>query len=832
MSTIEPGPEKKPSPALPPRLREAVYEIHQYLSDRVAPLMVYDSVKVLMRQPPELLASQIGGWSAAQVHARAAEVPISDCLFHAAKKLHILGDFKLIPADALGNYLKTLWPLLLELCPAEDRALLTESLERLARGETPLSAPVEALYRQSPTEQKPTHASKSNAPGDVARALRSFNVLLDRLEASRPAGSAPDSSAAPGAVAAPAPDAKDLVPQLVAAAASGSRDRQDFELLLGQLRHLGVDTRVEQLFRVLGRSLPDWARPYYPGEEPQTGVPGAMRRLVTLGNDPNESAARFREMVRAAVEQVNEGSLARAVVMLELAERIASKESLDAMAVTLVRNSAHRELDHDRLRQVLERPEKRLLLKKVLQFFPALSAKGLLSAINGEKKRETRRLFLALLEVHGAEARSAALEALEASLYGSLAENEWWFQRNLVYVLRHIPRPSGAELDKEILYLDMMTEPRRAAPLVKEALASLGAIRHEKAEQALAARVRNLSELLRPARERLDEKEPPHSREELLQMLDRAVFALARVGTPGAYRSVVDHALSADLALGDPVARLAHLTGQDLSSAPDVVERLLRVLRGLVPVRILGMTLQLKNQNLLPYVDALSSTPVSQVKQLFGEIAKRDPNGSAGQTAARALVSMEARVVPESSPVSLSGDLEVFGLPMLLQTMEQSSATGTLRLRSDKGDTLGTMLLESGKLRDCQMGKLTGTEAFYQLLERPAAASFVFSKQAPQPEDPAFPPRDLVPILLEGMTRYDELKRASALVSDEMTFKATAIRPTPLPEEPDPGFAHDVWSRAVTGVSAADCEVLLATDSYRVRRLYAHWVTEGALALR
>ncbi len=65
-----------------------------------------------------------------------------------------------------------------------------------------------------------------------------------------------------------------------------------------------------------------------------------------------------------------------------------------------------------------------------------------------------------------------------------------------------------------------------------------------------------------------------------------------------------------------------------------------------------------------------------------------------------------------------------------------------------------------------------------------------------------------------------------------MTFKPTDIRPTPLPEEPDPGFAHDVWSRAVSGVSAADCEVLLATDSYRVRRLYAHWVTEGALALR
>src|SRR5258706_13762861 len=120
MSTIEPVPEKKPTPALPPRLREAVYEIHQYLSDRVAPLMVYDSVKVLMRQQPEFLAGQIGGWSAAQVHSGANEVPISDYLFHAAKKLHILGDFKLIPAAALAAYLESLWPHLIALCPEED----------------------------------------------------------------------------------------------------------------------------------------------------------------------------------------------------------------------------------------------------------------------------------------------------------------------------------------------------------------------------------------------------------------------------------------------------------------------------------------------------------------------------------------------------------------------------------------------------------------------------------------------------------------------------------------------------------------------------------------
>ena len=41
-----------------------------------------------------------------------------------------------------------------------------------------------------------------------------------------------------------------------------------------------------------------------------------------------------------------------------------------------------------------------------------------------------------------------------------------------------------------------------------------------------------------------------------------------------------------------------------------------------------------------------------------------------------------------------------------------------------------------------------------------------------------------------------------------------------------------VWSKASGGVIPETCESVLQVDSYRIRRLYAHWVETGALEPR
>ena len=51
---------------LDPDVREALFELQRYLSDSLAPLMVADSVNLLLDYPADLAAVEIQAWTTAQ----------------------------------------------------------------------------------------------------------------------------------------------------------------------------------------------------------------------------------------------------------------------------------------------------------------------------------------------------------------------------------------------------------------------------------------------------------------------------------------------------------------------------------------------------------------------------------------------------------------------------------------------------------------------------------------------------------------------------------------------------------------------------------------------
>ena len=93
------------------------------------------------------------------------------------------------------------------------------------------------------------------------------------------------------------------------------------------------------------------------------------------------------------------------------------------------------------------------------------------------------------------------------------------------------------------------------------------------------------------------------------------------------------------------------------------------------------------------------------------------------------------------------------------------------------------------------------------------------------------PPRDVLPVVLEACRRYDEYRKARALVPDEAALKPTGSKPTRTVEESDIGFLRTLWTRITSGATPEDCERAIAADSYRVRSLLAHWLETGALAV-
>jgi hypothetical protein len=187
-----------------------------------------------------------------------------------------------------------------------------------------------------------------------------------------------------------------------------------------------------------------------------------------------------------------------------------------------------------------------------------------------------------------------------------------------------------------------------------------------------------------------------------------------------------------------------------------------------------------------------------------------------------------APAAPQGPAASLQGDLEVFGLPALLQSLADSSASGTLTIRDPKtADVFATLALREGKLEEIARGRLKGENAFYQLLERPSPGQFAFVKGAPA--KPGAAAREILPLTLEAMRRYDELQEAAAVLPDAQSLEATGEKPTAHPAEKDGSFLQALWERASQGGTPKDIEDALTWDSYRVRRVLVHWVEQGAL---
>jgi hypothetical protein len=315
-------------------------------------------------------------------------------------------------------------------------------------------------------------------------------------------------------------------------------------------------------------------------------------------------------------------------------------------------------------------------------------------------------------------------------------------------------------------------------------------------------------------------------------LLDRIVSALARFGTPRARQAVVEHGLKKKSELGNTMARLSELAGQDFSADTESRERLLAALKSSSPTKVLGLVLSQSEGNARHLIDALSTTPKADVREAFSTLTKRFPNLEIGKAAAKALSALDAPApAPEAPYEPRYGEMEKFGLPQVVQNFSDAGLSGHLKLKNGRGEIDAEIVLRSGRMKSCTARGLTGEDAFYQLLERPAPATFVFEKPAGDSrfEPPLESLPEILPLCLEGIRRQDELAQASALVPDDAKLAATQVRPDHHPDELDGMLVNGLWNLVADGATPRDCEGSLKADSYRIRRQLAHWLEIGAL---
>ena len=771
----------------------AAFEFHRYLSDQVAPLMLVEEFGVLLRNPPDALAAETIRW-VAEAGGPKTDEALANQMLHAVRKIAMMGEFDLVPRAELGGFLNDYCQELVGHCPASERARLIEGL--IAFG-TSLTAPG-ALLAQAPVV--------ASVKTTVAHRMA---VFLDQIGAE-----------APGA------RRDEVASEFMATAALGASTREELDATLAPLRDVGIDPATANVLNSIARSLPGWGALAVAetGEAQRPGERlGAMRQIVSLGQDHEEIAKRFREMVHAAIAQFNDGNVGRAQSILVMAQEMATDHRVQPSYVESLRNASDY-LDMNALRAAAEKPENLSALGTMMSFFHALSPDGLLKSLRGEGDETRRHDLSSLVEAHGAAGRAKTLDWLDAPETAT----DPTFAALALRLMRRIPRPTDGSIDREVEVVVKHTTKGTDPAVATQAIYFLGQAKGDKVERALVGLLRMYEGLLaRPAA-----MPPSVTADDVSDLLDRTCGALARCGSARCLRALVDHGMKAQPELRDCAKRLAEGAHADFSKHAELMTRLIEALRAELPRGMLGVRFRKESGRTASFVQALSGTPSPEVKALFQEIVKKHGDEPYGVLAAEALALFTERSHPQEPAAStFSGDLSFFGLPMLLQTLAQGGMTGLLSLMNSAGEATSKLWLLDGRLQNASFGRLLGEDALFELLIRPSPGTFAFVHRKDGPgADVLNPARELMGLIFEGVRRHDEWKRSAALVGDDVRFAATgSARAIKTDEAAD--FVNTLWAAASPGSTAKECEARFAVDSYRIRRLLASWVEIDALRL-
>ncbi|MBX7186058.1 MAG: DUF4388 domain-containing protein [Vicinamibacteria bacterium] len=767
----------------------AAFEFQRYLSDQVPPLMIEEEFAILLQSPPAALVEATMYW-VTQSRPRLTATMTADLILHAVRKISLMGEFDLVPRPALHSFLKDYCHRILEHCPVPERPRLVEAFAPLIefRAPPPPVLPVRTTAMQEAT-------------------ARRMEVFLDQL-----------------AKEAPGERRDEVASEFMSVAAHESSSRAELEATLSSLKGVGIDPATENVLNSIARSLPGWGALNIPaGAAPRRERLGAMRQIVTLGEDAEEVAKRFREMVHAAIAQFNRGDVGRAQSILVLAQQMVTEEKVQPVYVEALRN-ASQYLDMARLKAAAEKPESLPALRTVMSFFHALSPDGLLKSLRGETDENRRHDLSALIEAHGPIGRARALELLDAPEAATDAP----FAAAALRILRRMPRPDDSSAEREV-WVILKHANRGTHPMVAtQAIYCLGQARDERAERALLGLLRFYEGFLaRPAA-------LPGSitTDDISGLLDRTCDALARFASPMCLRALVEHGMKTQPELGDCAKRLAAGAQADFSTHPELMNQLVEALRAELPKGLLGLRLRKEMGRSASFVRALSGTPSPVVTALFQEIVRKHGDEEYGTLAAEALQAFAAKArPPEAVASTFSGDLGFFGLPMLLQTLAQGGMTGLLTLIDNAGAPAAKLWLLEGRLRQASHGRLGGEDAIYELLIRPFPGAFAFVHRKDVPRTGVLePPRELTGLVFEGVRRHDEWKRSAALVGDDARLAVTGSPRDITTDEPQ-DLVEAVWAAASSGSTAKECDTKFPVDSHRVRRLLASWVEVNALKL-
>ncbi|MFQ6078382.1 MAG: cyclic nucleotide-binding domain-containing protein, partial [Thermodesulfobacteriota bacterium] len=257
-------------------------------------------------------------------------------------------------------------------------------------------------------------------------------------------------------------------------------------------------------------------------------------------------------------------------------------------------------------------------------------------------------------------------------------------------------------------------------------------------------------------------------------------------------------AVAAYLGEGDPIGEMAIMTGSSRASLARVPQR----------AEILKIEKRV-------FMELLNQIPELSIT-LLEILSKRLEDGLRKQRAA-------ARYQ------HLSGNLEYFDLPTIIQTLASSERTGTLTITDHFEQVFAVLYFETGKVLYATLGHLRGEEAFYQLSQSPVQDAFTFKGGTPPAEfaEEGEIGTTTMGLLMEAAHQQDELKVLKATYTDPNRVFHPQSEELSWADEETKSLAQEIWTRLHRGETIAEMVRQISTCEYRIYKVLSTMDKKG-----
>jgi CRP-like cAMP-binding protein len=180
----------------------------------------------------------------------------------------------------------------------------------------------------------------------------------------------------------------------------------------------------------------------------------------------------------------------------------------------------------------------------------------------------------------------------------------------------------------------------------------------------------------------------------------------------------------------------------------------------------------------------------------------------------------------------LSGNLQYFDLPTIVQTLATSERTGTLTITDQMERIFAKIYFEGGKVLYARVGHLRGEEAFYQLFQSATQDAFTFKGGLP-PE--AFDEEEEIGtttmgLLMEAARQQDELKVLVDTYSDPKRIFRPQSEALQWNDDETEALAQEIWHRLRQGQTIDQMVNEIPVCQYRIYKVLSVMAETGLAA--